>query len=116
MTLADFAFQLSQRLQPGRQMIRVKNSAAQAHEVVIVRLQPGKKASDVLTWMEKMEGPPPGTPIGGTTPMAKGEENIVMLDLAPGEYGLICFVPDATDGKPHFMHGMVTDFTIPAGR
>jgi len=116
MTLADFAFQLSQPLQPGRQMIRVKNSAAQAHEVVIVRLQPGKKASDVLAWMEKMEGPPPGTPIGGTTPMAKGEENIVMLDLAPGEYGLICFVPDATDGKPHFMHGMVTDFTIPAGR
>ena len=116
MTLADFAFQFSQPLQPGRQMIRVRNSATQPHEVVIVRLQPGRKASDVLAWMEKMEGPPPGAPIGGTTPMAKGEENILTLDLVPGEYGLICFVPDAKDGKPHFMHGMVTELTIPAGR
>ena len=116
MTLSDYAFQFSQPLQAGRQLIRVKNLATQAHEVVIVRLQPGKKAMDVLAWMEKMQGPPPGAPIGGTTPMAKGEENIITLDLTPGEYGLICFVPDGKDGKPHFMHGMVTEFTIPSGR
>jgi hypothetical protein len=116
MTLFDYAFQLSQPLAAGRQTIRVKNTAAQAHEVVIVKLQPGKKPTDLLAWMEKMEGPPPGAPIGGTTPMARGEENIITLDLAPGEYGLLCFVGDAKDGKPHFMHGMVTQFTIPAGK
>jgi hypothetical protein len=116
MTLLDYAFQLSQPLAAGKQTIRVKNGAAQAHEVVFVRLQPGKKPADVLAWMEKMEGPPPGMPIGGTTPMAKGEENIITLDLTPGEYGLVCFAPDAKDGKPHFMHGMVTQFTIPAAR
>jgi hypothetical protein len=114
MTLADYAFQLSQPLSAGKQTIRVKNAAAQAHEVVVVRLQPGKKVTDMLAWMEKMEGPPPGMPIGGTTPMAKGEENIVTLDLTPGEYGLVCFAPDSKDGKPHFMHGMVTQFSIPA--
>ena len=116
MTLFDYAFQLSQPLQAGRQTIRVKNTAGQPHEVVFVKLQPGKKTADVLAWMEKMEGPPPGAPVGGTTPMAQGEQNIITVDLSPGEYGLVCFVPDATDGKPHFMHGMVTDFTIPAGR
>jgi len=114
MTLTDFAFGFSQPLAAGAQMIRVKNDAAQPHEVVIVRLQPGKKIEDVLAWMEKMQGPPPGQPIGGTTPMAKGEENIVSLDLTPGEYGMVCFVPDAKDGKPHFMHGMMTQFTVAA--
>src|SRR5688500_6921415 len=67
MTLLDYAFQFSQPLQAGRQLIRVKNTAAQPHEVVIVRLQPGKTTADVLAWMEKMQGPPPGMPIGGTT-------------------------------------------------
>ena len=114
MALTDYGFGFSQPLQAGSQMIRVRNDAAQPHEVVILRLQPGKKVADVLAWMEKMEGPPPGAPIGGTTPMAKGEENIITLDLTPGEYGMICFVPDAKDGKPHFMHGMMKQFSIPA--
>ena len=116
MTLFDYAFQLSQPLAAGRQTIRVKNTAAQSHEVVFLKLQPGKKVADMLGWMEKMEGPPPGAPIGGTTPMARGEENLITLDLAPGEYGLICFVPDAKDAKPHVMHGMITQLTIPAAK
>jgi hypothetical protein len=116
MTLVDYGFQLSQPLAAGRQTIRVKNTAEQAHEVVILKLQPGKTPSDVLAWMEKMEGPPPGAPIGGTTPMARGEENIITVDLTPGEYGLICFVPDAKDGKPHVAHGMSSQFTIARGQ
>ena len=116
MTLFDYAFQLSQPLVAGRQTIRVKNTAPQSHEVVFLKLQPGKKVADFLAWMEKMEGPPPGAPIGGTTPMARGEENLITLDLAPGDYGLICFVPDGKDGKPHLMHGMVTQLTISAAK
>jgi hypothetical protein len=116
MTLLDYGFKFSQPLQAGRQTIRVTNAAAQAHEVVIVRLQAGKTPADVLAWMEKMEGPPPGAPIGGTTPMARGEENLITLDLTPGEYGLICFAPDAKDLKPHFLHGMISQFTVVAAR
>jgi hypothetical protein len=116
MTLVDYAFQFSQPLQAGRQTIRVKNDAAQPHEVLVVRLQPGKKMMDVLAWMQKMEGPPPGAPIGGTTPMAHGEENLITMDLTPGEYGLVCFAPDAKDGKPHIEHGMITQFTVTATR
>ena len=116
MTLFDYAFQLSQPLAAGRQTIRVKNTAEQSHEVVFVKLQPGKKVADMLAWMQKMEGPPPGAPIGGTTPMARGEENLITLDLAPGDYGLICFVPDAKDAKPHLMHGMMTQLTISAAK
>ena len=111
-TLVDYGFNFSQQLQAGRQTIRVVNQAAQSHELVLVRLASGKSPADVLAWMEKMEGPPPGAPIGGVTPMAQGEENLLELNLTPGEYGLICFVPDAKDGKAHFMHGMMSTFSV----
>jgi hypothetical protein len=28
------------------------------------------------------------------------------VTLEPGDYGLLCFVPDASDGKAHLAHGM----------
>ena len=38
--------------------------------------------------------------------------NYATIDFAPGEYGMICFFPDAKDGKPHFMHGMIRQFSV----
>ena len=112
MTLTDYDFTLSKPLAAGRRVVRVRNEAAQSHEVFIARLAPGKTTPDLLAWLEKQEGPPPAMPMGGTTGMAKGEWNDVVLDLAAGDYALICFVPDAKDGKPHFMHGMSKQVTV----
>ena len=36
----------------------------------------------------------------------------VAVNLLPGKYLLICFLPDATDGKPHAAHGMVQPFDV----
>ena len=55
---------------------------------------------------------PSGKPMGGVTPMIQGAENDIHVDLPAGEYALICFAPDARDGKPHFAHGMVTQFAV----
>jgi hypothetical protein len=33
-------------------------------------------------------------------------------DLVPGTYVLVCFVPDAHDGKPHSQHGMIRQLTV----
>jgi len=59
-----------------------------------------------------MDGPPPLEPVGGTAGMGRGVSNDLILDLAPGEYGLFCFVPDAKDGRPHVAHGMVKQVTV----
>ena len=93
-------------------MIRVRNQASQSHEVFVARLAPGKTAAELLAWIEKMEGPPPALPLGGTTVIAKGGENLVVLDVTPGEYALLCFVPDAKDGKPHVAHGMIKQISV----
>jgi hypothetical protein len=109
--LVDYAFDMP-AITPGRHTIRVENVAMQPHEIFIVQLGPGKTAKDVLDYVATMSGPPPGRPIGGTTFMAKDGVNYITVDLPAGEYGLFCFVPDAKDGKPHFVHGMVKQFTI----
>ena len=114
MTLSDYDFTLSAPLKPGKQRIRVTNTAAQSHEVFIVRLDKGRTAQNVLEWVEKHEGPPPGMPLGGTTAIATGGENIVSVNLEPGEYALLCFIPDAKDGKMHALHGMVKQVTVGA--
>jgi hypothetical protein len=112
MTLDDYGFRLSRPLTRGRHVVRVRNRAAQPHEVFVARLAPGKSAADALAWLEKMQGPPPLEPMGGTVGLETGAANDIALDLAPGEYALYCFIPDAKDGKPHVAHGMVRQISV----
>lgn len=112
MRLVDFGFTLSGPMTAGRHLLSVQNDATQPHEVVIFKLAPGKHLPDFLAWFQNPVGPPPASAIGGASPLAPGARNVVTLDLTPGTYGIICFLPDHGDGKPHFAHGMMQEFTI----
>lgn len=111
-TLEDYAFTFSHSLRPGHQVIEVVNAGHQSHELVLVRLVPGKTAHDVIASIEDPAAPQAGFPIGGVTPMSVGERNWISVDLERGSYALICFIPDRGDGKPHFMHGMTREFEV----
>ena len=104
--LSDYAFTLSKPITAGKHTFRIESDGTQSHEVQLVRLMPGKKAEDVTAWVEKPVGPPPGEPMGGIPAMAKGTAGYITAEFTPGDYALICFLPDAKDGKPHFTHGM----------
>jgi hypothetical protein len=106
MKLVDYDFQLSKPLTAGRHTIRIENSAAQPHEIAIVRLKLGKTPLDFAAWGEKQVGPAPGTVQGGVSAIMPGMHASVGVELPAGDYGLICFIPDVKDGKPHFVHGM----------
>jgi hypothetical protein len=112
LTLSDYHFEFSAPVTAGRRTFEVVGAPGQPHEVELVRLEPGKSAMDVITWAAAPEGPPPGTPIGGTAPAIAGRSVFFEADLAPGTYALICFLPDPSDGKPHFTHGMIREFTV----
>jgi hypothetical protein len=112
MTLDDFSFTLDKPLAAGRRVLRVRNAAAQAHEVFIMQLAPGKTIQDVLAWSAKMDGPPPGAPLGGTTGIPQNGSNDIVLDLKAGNYALLCFYPDAKDGKEHVKHGMFKQIAV----
>jgi hypothetical protein len=54
----------------------------------------------------------PGIVVGGSSPSISGSPVYVPVDLAPGKYGMICFLSDGKDGKPHFTHRMIKTVDI----
>ncbi|MGE5232028.1 MAG: hypothetical protein ACM3NS_09820 [Deltaproteobacteria bacterium] len=104
--LVEYDFQLSGPLTAGKHTIRVEDTGSQPHEIVFVRLAPGKTPADIAAWAEKPGGPFPGTLEGGVSGIMPGMHAWAEVDLPPGDYALVCFEPDAKDGKPHFAHGM----------
>jgi len=111
-TLFDYGFKLSSPIQAGTRTVRVLNGGAQPHEVEVVRLPPGVSVSDFMKWLDKMEGPPPAMPLGGISGLDVGGSQYFTADFTPGNYALVCFLPDAKDGKPHFAHGMIQQITV----
>jgi uncharacterized cupredoxin-like copper-binding protein len=112
MTLDDYDFRFSAPITSATKTIRLRNVAAQTHEAVIVKLERGATAEQFIAAMEKPQGPPPGTLVGGITGIAKGRTVDIATSFTPGDYALVCFVPDAKDGKPHLAHGMVKPFSV----
>jgi uncharacterized cupredoxin-like copper-binding protein len=111
-TLVDYGFQTNADFGRGPHRVVVRNTSKQSHELELARLLPGKTPADLGAWATKMEGPPPAHFLGGVSPLGPGQSNELSLDLTPGHYVMLCFVPDAHDGKPHVAHGMVRDFAI----
>jgi len=112
MTLDDYTFNTSAPITTATKTIRIRNVAAQSHEVVIMKLDAGVTPEQFLQALEKPQGPPPGKILGGVTGIAKGRTIDLTATFTPGDYTLLCFVPDAKDGKPHIAHGMVKNFTV----
>lgn len=115
MTMTDYAFALSAPIVPGTHTIRIENKAAQTHEAVIALLAPGKTVAQAVTWMHGGQlGPSPVSPIGGASGLANGRHMFITADFQAGTYVLLCFVPDAKDGKPHSDHGMLKEIAVVA--
>lgn len=112
MTLADYQFGLSTPLTAGKHVIKIDNAATQPHEVLLFRLDDGKTPEDFGKWGADYKGPPPGKVMGGVAPFTGSESLYLEVDLTPGNYLLVCFVPDAKDGKAHLEHGMIMPITI----
>jgi hypothetical protein len=111
--LKEYGFAFSKPITAGKHTIHVMNQGAQDHEVVLVRLLPGKHAADFSDWaMTGMKGPPPAEPMDGMAAMATGRTAIFSGDFTPGMYAAVCFVSDEADHKPHSAHGMSVEFEV----
>jgi uncharacterized cupredoxin-like copper-binding protein len=114
-TMTDYKFDWSKPLTAGTHTIEVKTAAnAQPHEIQVFRLAPGKSQKDLTDWLGAMiqgkltaNTPPPASLIGGIAGMASGPTQYFTADFPAGDYVVMCFVEDANDHKPHFMHGMI---------
>lgn len=119
MVVDDYSFNMNSKINPGKRTMLVENTASQPHEFLLVKLKEGKNGGRVLNWLDQAinsksrELPEaPGEFLNGVSPREKEVVNYITVDLEPGEYCLICPYPDKDDGKPHFMHGMVKQFSV----
>ena len=113
LTLVDFAFTLDAPFTAGRQVLHVRNSGSEAHEGDIFRATPTAGLQEYLAWSDSGEsGPPPVVPVAGFGDIYPGREAWVELTLTPGRYFIVCQVPAAADKRPHYKHGMFTEFTV----
>lgn len=119
MNMDDYSFGVSEEITAGSKTIKVENAASQPHEFILAKLEEGKTLEDMMNWLGEVitgeAGPLPTAPgifLNGVSPMDKGVTNYITVDFEPGEYALICPYPDEQSGNPHFMHGMMQQFTV----
>ncbi len=110
--LMSFSFALPQNIQAGEQVWQVTNEGDQWHEISLIKLAEGKTMMDVTHWMHAPDGPPPFTNVGGMQGIDPGESAYLHLNLTPGEYAVLCHIPDPASGKAHTELGMVMPFTV----
>ena len=123
--LMDYSFALEVPVRSGRRTIRVENAGVEPHDLVLMKLAPGKTLEDVRTWLnpERARRPdteadpePPlatlGTGAGGIAAIAPGMQSFFDADFTPGEYVLICMAT-AQDGRSHIEHGMIRQISVP---
>lgn len=112
-TLTDFAFGLPDTLDG---TVAVTNAGQQPHEMLLLRLGEGITLEEALASLEgppPTDGPPPAIPAGGMQAIMPGDTGYLDLSaLAPGTYGLVCFIPDPASGQPHLALGMVGQIQV----
>jgi hypothetical protein len=108
-------------IKTGTMILQVMNNDTTGHEMNLLKLDNGKTIQDVKTFLHQKKGPPPlnaktygpapYTYAGGIQPIEPGLSNWVELNLAPGNYVAVCFVPEIS-GISHVDEGMIKEFTV----
>ncbi len=101
---------------PGTNEITFTNDGGQDHHLQLMRLTEEHTLDELLEGLAAIEegNPPPewAVPVGGVAVVSPGESATITDVIEAGNYALVCFVPDAADGVPHFAKGMATVFTV----
>jgi hypothetical protein len=108
-TMIDYAFLPSAPLPVGKHVIRVVNQGPEPHEVLLMKLAPGKSVEDMRTYLEAQDfqsAGPISSSLGGVVIEEVGGEAYFEAELTSGNYVLFCTLA-APDGRPHWEHGML---------
>lgn len=114
--MANFAFIFKDGIEAGEQTILATNTGDEWHHAVIFKVEEGTTMEDLEPWFSDEppgEGPPPFEEAGGIGILSPGVSAAFTMTLEPGSYIAVCFLPSFSgDGMPHFMKGMVAEFTL----
>ncbi|MCA9878946.1 MAG: hypothetical protein KC442_14235 [Thermomicrobiales bacterium] len=91
-------------------VLRGENRDNLDHEMLVLKLEPGFTTQDLLR-AAGPDLPPQATYIGEVPVRAGHEQDLVLVDLEPGVYTIVCLFPNS-DGVPHLAQGMAATFTV----
>ena len=113
-TATDFAFSGPDTLAPGFTNIRLVNSGSQIHHMILAKLEDGKTVQDLMKFFEENPNAEPDFAVwlGAASGIASGDSAGSTVDLAAGNYVMMCFVPDPADNTPHLMKGMTKELVV----
>jgi hypothetical protein len=121
--LDNFQIILPEQISAGPQIWEVTNIGDQPHEAFIAKTPERVSVEDAMTLISLPPDatPPPGLPnleefvdVGFVAPISGEQSILVEMNLEPGHYVVVCFLPEKESGQPHAFHGMVTVFSIGA--
>jgi hypothetical protein len=111
--LQDFSFAMPAEIPAGKQLWHFVNQGKQWHHLLIWQRNEGVTHEQFMAWLmtppgTEPAGPPPMQWVTGWAAMDAGQEGWAELDLAPGEYEIVCFLPDFSTNPPkgHLELGM----------
>lgn len=115
----DFGFEGAESsYEAGEYRFKFPNEGKEQHELVLVKKRPGVKESfDQLLELPEDKADAKLEFLAGDD-AAPGEETFINADLTPGDYLMICFIPEGSlpgkegKGKPHFELGMKREFKV----
>jgi hypothetical protein len=110
--MKDFAFTAPDKVAAGHHTWKVNNTGKQPHEMSLIKLAEGKTMADVMAFMQAPEGMPPFVEAGGLQAINPGATAWMDLDLTPGTYVAVCFVPDPASEAPHLALGMMRPILV----
>ena len=111
--LKDFQIDMPESIPSGQVTIEVINDGPEPHEFNILRLEDGKTAADVNEFLLGLTDIPPFAPVGGVNGLDVGLKGYAELNLEPGTYVAICYIPSPkAEGLPHHTLGMIRQFTV----
>ncbi len=127
--LIDMDFVVPDSFAAGPQVWHVTNNGLQVHHLVLSRVPAGTTEDQVVELVSSFFAPPASpeaaaTPVieSGlafddvedvffTPPLSRDRFNLYEVDLEPGTYAMVCFMPDPS-GTAHVMLGMVAIITV----
>jgi uncharacterized cupredoxin-like copper-binding protein len=112
----EYGFRGADRVEPGLANLQVVNSGKEPHQMQLVKLEAGRTVADFAAAAKANPRRLPSWSrlVGGPNGVVAGQRTSTLQFLAPGEYVLVCWLPDAA-GTPHFSLGMTKSITVLPG-
>lgn len=124
-TAIDYEFQgVPTTMKAGTAALEFKNEGTEIHEMVVFRINDGVTESIGELLDLPQEEAEQKIQYVGSAFAEPGSSDVGFAELSPGNYGVVCFIPvgatdmetvesgQLDDAPPHFMEGMVAEFTV----